>query len=295
MVCDMEITPQGAIKGYRVLSGGHAFARAPHLHAGVGSGCRMRRKAQGRRRRSALLPHLQNLYALYHVARGGARQARRDRLRHRRARDRVRRPWQDHAHRSRAAQRRAQADRGMHAGGQRLRRGLPRRAQAAALYRVHEGPPPDKLAALREFLATSALQLARRRRADAPPTTRSCSTPCASRAGLRPAADRAAALAVAGAVPARQRRPLRPRLRGVHALHVADPPLSRPARASRDQGRARGQALHAVGHDVGATRRAHVDDRAPRRRRVARRHQLAQVPLHAGPESARNSTARSAA
>ena len=31
--------------------------------------------------------------------------------------------------------------------------------QHAALYRVHEGPPPDKLAALREFLATSALQL----------------------------------------------------------------------------------------------------------------------------------------
>ena len=108
-----------------------------------------------------------------------------------------------------------------------------------ALYRVHEGPTPEKLAALREFLATlarctlgggddpTAADYAKLLDADQRP------------ARLRAAADRAAALAVAGAVPARQRRPLRPRVRGVRALHLADPPLSRPARAPRDQGGAR--------------------------------------------------------
>ncbi len=60
-------------------------------------------------------------------------------------------------------------------------------------------------------------------------------------ARLRAAADGAAALAAAGAVPPGQRRPLRPLLRGVRALHLADPPLSRSARAPRDQGGAREQ------------------------------------------------------
>ena len=41
-----------------------------------------------------------------------------------------------------------------------------REARAARrCIRVHEGPPPDKLAALREFLAGSALHAGRRRRA----------------------------------------------------------------------------------------------------------------------------------
>ena len=45
----------------------------------------------------------------------------------------------------------------MHARGQRLRRATSSpSASSPALYRVHEGPPPEKLAALREFLAGHA-------------------------------------------------------------------------------------------------------------------------------------------
>ncbi len=45
-----------------------------------------------------------------------------------------------------------------------------------ALYRVHEGPTPEKLAALREFLAGSGAVARRRRRRRRRPTTRSCSS-----------------------------------------------------------------------------------------------------------------------
>src|SRR6185503_14398495 len=76
---------------------------------------------------------------------------------------------------------------------------------------------------------------------------------------LRAAADRAAALAPASALPAGQRRPLRPRVRGVHALHLADPPLPRPARPPRDQRGAAEEALPAFRLELGGARRALVD------------------------------------
>ncbi len=95
-----------------------------------------------------------------------------------------------------------------------------------ALYRVHEGPTPEKLAALRDFLASCALALPG---GDEPDGVRLREAAAADQGPprLRAAADGAAALAAAGAVPAGQRRPLRPLLRGLRALHVADPPLSR--------------------------------------------------------------------
>ena len=43
------------------------------------------------------------------------------------------------------------------------------------LYRVHEGPTPEKLAALREFLKGFGLQPDRRRQPAGRRTTRSCS------------------------------------------------------------------------------------------------------------------------
>ena len=115
-------------QGLHVLSCRHAFARAPHLHAGVGMA---RCAGQGRHAegtRAAAAP-CESVRALSRPGRG-AGQARRHRLRHGRAGHRIRRQGQDHAHRSGAAQRRAQADRGMHAGGQRLHGGVPGRAQA---------------------------------------------------------------------------------------------------------------------------------------------------------------------
>ena len=113
---------------------------------------------------------------------------------------------------------------------------------------------------------------------------------------LRAAADGAAALAVAGAVPAGQRRPFRPRLRGLRAFHVADPPLSRPARPPRDQGGARRQATTSpAGTSWERARRALLDDRAPRRRRDARRRATGSSATTCRTRSARSSTARSAA
>ena len=166
MVCDMEIDAQRRDQAVRVLSGGDALARAADLHAG-------RRwltepaaaKSEPAR---ALLPQLEQLLRAVQGAARGARAARRDRLRHHRARARVRRARQDRAHRAGAAQRRAPPDRGMHAGGQRLRRGLPAaKHEQPTLYRVHEGPTPEKLAALREFLGELRLHAGGRRRAHA--------------------------------------------------------------------------------------------------------------------------------
>ena len=204
---------------------------------------------------TALLPHLADLYALYKVLAARARASAARSTSTPSSCARVRRARQDRAHRARAAQRRAQADRGMHARGERLRRRLPAEHKHPALYRVHEGPPPEKLAALREFLASSALTLGG---GDKPTRggLREAARPDPRPARFRAAADGAAALAVAGALPPGQRRPLRPRLRRVRAFHLADPPLSRPARPSRDQGRARRQALYAEGLDVGGARRA---------------------------------------
>ena len=107
-----------------------------------------------------------------------------------------------------------------------------------ALYRVHEGPTPEKLSALRDFLASCALSLPGRRRSDSL-RLRAIAAEDQGSSRLRVAADGAAALASAGAISAGQRRPLRAVVRGLRALHVADPPLSRPAGAPRDQGGAR--------------------------------------------------------
>ena len=151
------------------------------------------------------------------------------------------------------------------------------------LFRVHEGPPPDKLAALREFLATSALQLGGGER------------PAAGR--LREAARRASAtradfdLLQTVLLRSLSQAQYRPENDGHFGLaYEAYAHFTSPIRRYPDllvhraiKAALAGKTLHAGGHDVGAARRAHVDDRAARRRRVARRRQLAQVPLHAGP------------
>jgi ribonuclease R len=70
----------------------------------------------------------------------------------------------------------------------------------------------------------------------------------------------AAALDAAGDLHEQEHRPLRPRLRGLHALHEPDPALSRPARAPRHQGAAREPALR----DRRARRRRAGEEGAPR-------------------------------
>ena len=84
-------------------------------------------------------------------------------------------------------------------------------------------------------------------------------------------------------VHAGQHRPLRPRARSVRTLHVADPPLPGPARASRDPahdlGR-QGARLPLQRRAHGAARQDHVGTRAPRRRCDARGRGAAEVPVH---------------
>ena len=122
MVCDMAIDAPGRDRVLRVLSGGDALPRAAHLHAGVA--WLMTGAADGRTGTAppALRQHLaEPVRAVQGAARLRARSAARS----------ISRPselamifdaqGQDRADRARTAQRRPPADRGVHAGSQRLR------------------------------------------------------------------------------------------------------------------------------------------------------------------------------
>ena len=103
------------------------------------------------------------------------------------------------------------------------------------LYRVHEGP--DAREARGAARVSQGLRAAaRRRRHAAREGLREAARAHQGPPGRAAAADGHAALAAAGGVQPRQRRPLRARLRVVHAFHLADPALSRSAGAPRDQG-----------------------------------------------------------
>ena len=100
-----------------------------------------------------------------------------------------------------------------------------------ALYRIHEAPDPLKVEQFEEFITTLGYSLG------APPNARQAEAlPEAGRADQRHAgraADRVpdAADDAEGALRRGEPRPLRPGRGELHALHVADPPLSRSGRA----------------------------------------------------------------
>ena len=102
---------------------------------------------------------------------------------------------------------------------------LAERAAAGALSRARGPDAREARAAARSSSAAAALTLGG---GDEPTAIglREAADRHPGAARLRAAADGAAALAAAGAVPPGQRRPLRPLLRGLRALHLADPPLS---------------------------------------------------------------------
>ena len=225
-------------QGLPLLSRGDALARTPHVHRGLdvalGPGSGEDRASKG----AAAAPP--RPVRAVPIARRRAREARRHRLRFGGARDPVRRARQDHRDRARAAQRRAQADRGMHARRERLRGRLPCQAQA------DDALPRARAASARQARSVARVprdvgaapvggrEAERRRLREAPrQRARAC--------GLRSSADGAPAVSVAGPVPRGERGPLRPCVRRVRALHVADPPLSRSPRAPRDQVGARRQ------------------------------------------------------
>ena len=153
-----------------------------------------------------------------------------------------------------------------------------RKRKQPMLYRIHEGPTPEKLAALREFLKGFGLSLSG---GDTPHAKDYAKL--LARVKDRPDAQLLQTVMLRSLQQAVYSPdnvgPFRARLRVLHAFHFADPPLSGPARASRDQGGAEAQALPAG--RLARARRALLDDRAPRRRSDARRRQLAQVLLHA--------------
>ena len=157
LVCDMQVSNAGAIERYAFQPAViHSHARLTYTRVWRWLSRPQDAKSQDAR---ALLPHLQNLHAVFHVllatrqARGAIDfdtdelalefddQGKIVRI--------VPSPRND-AHRL--------IEESMLAANVCAASFLALRGQAA-LYRVHEGPPPDKLAALREFLAGSALSL----------------------------------------------------------------------------------------------------------------------------------------
>ena len=157
MACDMEITPQGAIKGYR-FAAAVMHSRARLTYTQVWSWLSDAKTAKSVEAR-ALLPHLKDLYALYECL--AAARAKRGAIDfdtpelaiefddHGKITAIVPAPRND-AHKL--------IEECMLAANVCAADFLTQRKQMT-LFRVHEPPPPDKLAVLREFLATSALHL----------------------------------------------------------------------------------------------------------------------------------------
>jgi len=157
MACDMRIDARGAIKRYEFYPAVmHSAARLTYTQVWAWLSDPATARA---RRDKALLPHLDNLYALYKVL-AGARE-RRGAIyfetvelalefdEHGKILRIVPSPRND-AHKL--------IEECMLAANVCAAGYLAEHAQPA-LYRIHEGPPPDKLAALRDFLGGSALSL----------------------------------------------------------------------------------------------------------------------------------------
>jgi len=158
MVCDMDVTPQGAIKGYKFYPAVmHSQARLTYdqVWAWLDDPASAT-TAEARR----LLPHLQNLYAAYHVI--AVARAKRGAIDFDTVElalefddfgkiTRIVPAPRNDAHKlieeCMLAANVCTAD-------------FLARQQHPVLYRVHDRPPPDKLTALRDFLASSALRLA---------------------------------------------------------------------------------------------------------------------------------------
>lgn len=152
------------------------------------------------------------------------------------------------------------------------------------LYRVHGQPEADRLDQLREFLKGFAIEL---------PVGRPL-TPEDLSAVLEQAAGKeeghlietvVGAHAAAGGVPAGEHRPLRAVAHGVCALHVADPPVSRPDRAPGHPACAaqrHGGSIACVALGDGCLRPAMLLQGAPCGRGHARCDVVAQVRVHAG-------------
>jgi ribonuclease R len=230
-----------------IVTGARFYEAVMHSHArltytdvwnAVGEGIPEDDHAAALAKIGALLPQIRQLHQLYKVLDKARAEARRDRVREQRSALRAGRAGRGHPGRHAPAQRRAQADRGMHDRGQRAGRAVPAAvAKCRRRTACHDKPPESKYADLLEFLKEFKLRMPPWAKVKPKDFTRAAEEdPRASRRHAAGIGD--AAQPVAGGVRAGQHRPLRPGAGGLRALHLADPPLSRPAGAPRHQARA---------------------------------------------------------
>jgi hypothetical protein len=139
-----------------------------------------------------------------------------------------------------------------------------------SLYRVHEGPTPEKRVRCRTTCGPGPRPAPQRRAHAAEMQAIAKAT---QDRPMRADPHDAAALDAAGHLHRAQQRPLRPGLRGLHALHQPDPALPRPAGAPRDQGLLGGKRYHLAPSE---------DTRAPEVRRGGKA-----VPQRAAPSPCR--------
>src|SRR5258708_1686880 len=161
----------------------------------------------------------------------------------------------------------------MHAGGERLRGQLHRQARAPGSLPRARRAGGRKGARAARFPRRARPAAARRRD---PAAQGLCPAPRAhpQAARFHAAADDPAALAQAGGLQPGEQRSLRSRFRRLPALHLADPPLPRPARAPGDKGPAFKKRLFRRGLGSARARLLSVRRRAPRAARRAHRQAL---------------------
>ena len=285
-VRDGSDRPKASDREVRVLSGGHALARAAHLHAGLELAVRPAERAARRRRRCCRASPISTRCSM-------------------RCSARAKRAARSISTASRCSSSSTSAARSsaivpvvrndahklieecMLAANVCTAEFLARHKHPA-LYRVHEGPDAGEARGAPRFpreLRALALPAATTRRQ---PTTRQLLLRIKDRPDY--------ALLQTVLLRSLQQARYRPDNVGHFGLSYEayahftspDPPLSGSRRPSRDQGGAGERRVQALAASSWSrARRALLAHRAPRRRRDPRRRELAQVLLHAGSRSAR--------
>ena len=283
----MEIDREGHGRPLRAARRRDPQQRAHDLHRGQRDPDRSR-SGGDRAATRTLVPLFERMHELFEILNTPAPPPRLDRLRPEGTGDRARRRGDGRGDHRARAQRRAPAHRGVHAASPtRPSRSTSTTTTCPTLYRIHEEPDPLKVEEFEEFVDDARLQPRR-----AAGRRQAAALPEAGREDARHAgreADRVpdAADDAEGALRPAEPRALRPGGRELHALHVADPPLSgprRPPHAARVAARADGPrsgANELDGRPAG-DRAAHLRARAARRRRRARAGAVEEGPLHGG-------------
>ena len=255
--CLMEVDRRGNVVRYE-MHDGVINSDARMTYTAVNAILTDRRRGRRSRSTATLVPMFELMRELFEILQRAPPAARLDRLRSARGGSGARREdGEIEAIVAVRAQRRAPADRRVHAAGQRDRG---RRISSSTTCRrctaCTSRPTSKKVEEFEAFITRSATASARtgtRVQAEALPEA---DRPDARHA--RGAADRGADAAddAEGALRRGEPRPLRPGGRALHALHVADPPLSRPGRAPH-------AARVAARRDRPTARREELDEELP--------------------------------